>query len=73
MPKLTFEDAKKALKVIEHYCDESLEEIPDELRTIKDEEQRLKLMDRYARIKQARDFAIQTFSSLFNQIDPKEN
>ena len=71
MNKLIHDDATKALKTIEEYCDQSLEAISEELKSVKEEQFRIEPMDRYAKIKQARDFALNTFTSLLGSINAK--
>lgn len=72
MSKFSFDDATKALKIIIDYCNESMEEIAEELKSVKEDDLRLELMDRYAKIKQARDFVMNTLPSLLDQINAKK-
>ena len=72
MRNLSYDDANKALQIIEDYCNESMKEISEQLKSIKEDELRIKLMDRYAKIKQVRDSITNTCRILFDNIDPKK-
>ena len=71
MAKLTFDDAKNAMKTVEVFLDEYRESISEELTVTKEKEARDKLLHTYTLLSSSREVA-RSLSYTLRQADPKD-